>query len=181
WPNFRDRAVALDIETNGLPVSGGGYATMVGLYDGCDFRALVQGRDLTRERLEQEFSRYRYLVSFFGAGFDVPFLREAFSVHWVGLHYDICFAGKRVGLKGGLKRVEQELGIARDESVRGFSGYDAVLLWQDYQRGNAQALELLETYNRYDTVNLFELADMVYAKLRQQTGIDGPYVSSRSR
>lgn len=29
---FRDEAVALDIETNGYPVSAGGYITVVGLY-----------------------------------------------------------------------------------------------------------------------------------------------------
>ena len=42
----------------------------------------------------------------------------------------------------------------------------------DVQRGNAAALELLITYNRYDTINLFELADVIYQKLRAKTGIE---------
>jgi len=172
YPDFREYAVALDIETNGYPASGGGYVTMVGLYDGFDYTALVRGVNLTAENLARELSRYKFLITFFGTVFDVPFLQEAFSASFPALHFDLCFGGKKAGLRGGLKKVEAQLGIIREEAVRGMDGFDAVRLWSEAQRGNAEALELLMSYNRCDTANLFEIADMLYYMLRAQTGIN---------
>lgn len=171
FQDFREYAVALDIETTGYPSHAGGEVTVVGLYDGFDYRAFVQGADLCKETLERELDRYRYLITFFGSAFDMPFLRDTLGVTFSGLHFDLCFSGKKAGLKGGLKKVEKLLGITRDESVQGFDGFDAVRLWQAARQGSGEARELLITYNRYDTVNLFEIADILYYMLRAQTGI----------
>ena len=171
FQDFKDHAVALDIESNGLPAHSGGYVTVAGLYDGFDYKAFVKGVNLSREALERELGRYKYLITFFGSVFDLPFLRETLGVNYTGLHFDLCFGGKKAGLKGGLKKIEALLGIERDESVKGFSGFDAVRLWSEAQKGSSQARELLITYNRYDTVNLFEIAEMLYYMLRAQTGI----------
>jgi hypothetical protein len=114
---------------------------------------------------------YKYLITFFGTVFDLPFLKESLGFQYTGLHFDLCFAARRAGIKGGLKKLEQLLGIPRDEAVRGFDGFDAVRLWNAAARGSSQARELLVTYNRCDTVNLFELADILYHMLRAQTGV----------
>jgi hypothetical protein len=37
---------------------------------------------------------------------------------------------------------------------------------------SGEALELLKMYNREDTVNLFDIAGIVYERLRAQTGIE---------
>ncbi|MEW6214257.1 MAG: ribonuclease H-like domain-containing protein [Nitrospirota bacterium] len=58
------------------------------------------------------------------------------------LHFDLCFGARRIGLKGGLKRLELCFGIQRREEVRGMGGYDAVLLWEEAKRGNSRALDL---------------------------------------
>lgn len=171
FQDMREYAVALDIETSGYTVQQGGYVTMVGLYDGFDYRPLVRGDGLDKKQLSHELAGYKYLITFFGTVFDLPFLKEALGFQYAGLHFDLCFAARRAGIKGGLKKLEQLLGIPRDESVKGFDGFDAVRLWNAAERGSSQARELLEAYNRCDTVNLFELADILYYMLRAQTGV----------
>ncbi len=173
FESFKDEAVFLDIETNGFQPQSGGYATIVGLYDGFDYKCLVSGEDLSAENLSKELSRYKCLVTFYGAAFDIPFLLRTFQgVQFDIPHFDLCFAAKRIGIKGGLKKIENDLGIERDESVRGLDGYDAVRLWELARRGSTGALETLIRYNREDTVNLSRIAGIFYQMLRQSTGIE---------
>jgi len=103
------------------------------------------------------------LRSFPGVRFDIP-------------HFDLCFAAKRLGFRGGLKRLETEMGIERDEDVRGLDGYDAVRLWEHARSGSEEARSLLIKYNREDTVNLMGIAATLYERLRVSTGI-GAYLS----
>lgn len=172
FEEFKGYIIALDIETNGFPCYAGGEVTLVGLYDGFDYKALIRGSGLSSESLERELSGYKLLLTFYGSVFDLPFLREKLGITFSGVHFDLCFGFKRVGFKGGLKRIEQLLEIHRDESVKGFDGYDAVRLWEEARGGHDEAWELLLTYNKFDTINLFELADILYDKLKTQTGIN---------
>jgi len=59
---------------------------------------------------------------------------------------------KRIGLSGGLKPIEKEIGIERDRPD--LSGRDAVRLWREYERGDDDARDTLVSYNREDTKNL---------------------------
>ncbi len=170
---FKGDAVCLDIETNGLQPNNGGFMTVVGLYDGYEYRSLVRGENLTAQNLSRELSRYKCLVTFYGAAFDIPFIMRSFSEIKFDLpHFDLCFAAKRLGMKGGLKRLGQALDIVRDESVQGLDGYDAVKLWEHAKRGSREAMETLVRYNREDTVNLMQIASIFYDRLRQSTGIE---------
>jgi len=170
---FKDHAVCLDIETNGYQPDSGGYVTCVGLYDGFDYKCLVRGENLSAERLNSELSRYKCLVTFYGAAFDVPFMLRSFhGLRFDIPHFDLCFAARRLGFRGGLKRLEHEFGIEREESVRGLDGYDAVKLWELARRGSSESLETLIKYNREDTVNLMDMASVFYEKLRHSTGIE---------
>ncbi len=173
YDEWKDEIVCLDIETNGFMPEQGGYPTVVGLYDGNRWRALIRGENLTRENLERELSGYKMVVTFYGTVFDIPFLCKTFrTINFALPHYDLCFALKRLGINGGLKKVEDRFGIKRDDSVRGMDGYDAVRLWYEYRRGSKEALELLLKYNREDTVNLYHLAEQIYLLLRESTGIE---------
>ena len=170
---FREGAVCLDIETNGYQPDRGGGVTVVGLYDGLDYTCLVRGENLSGETLKRELSRYKCLITFYGAAFDVPFLLRSFGEVKIDIpHFDLCFAAKRLGIKGGLKKLEHELGIIRDESVQGLDGYDAVKLWEYGSRGSREALDTLVRYNREDTVNLMHIASVFYDRLRRSTGIE---------
>jgi uncharacterized protein YprB with RNaseH-like and TPR domain len=173
FESFRDYAVCLDIETNGLQPHSGGFVTVIGLYDGFDYKCLVRGKNLTTENLSKELQRYKCLITFYGSAFDIPFLLRTFRDLTINIpHFDLCFAAKKLKMQGGLKRIEADLGIERDESVQGLNGYDAVRLWELAKRGSNDARELLITYNREDTVNLMGLATIFYSRLRQSTGIE---------
>ena len=170
---FRESAVCLDIETNGFQPGSGGVVTVVGLYDGYDYKCFVRGENLSAESLNRELSRYKCLVTFYGATFDIPFIMRSFSgVRFDMPHFDLCFAAKRLGIKGGLKKLEHNLGIEREEAVQGLDGYDAVKLWEGARKGSHDALGLLVKYNREDTVNLMQIASVFYERLRQSTGIE---------
>ena len=172
FDEFKDSAVCLDIETNGWHHAAGGHVTVVGLYDGFDYKAFVWGENLTPEALRKELSKYRYIVTFFGSGFDLPFLKESLGIDAEMAHFDLCFGARRLGITGGLKKIEPLLGIHRDETVKGLDGYQAVRLWHEARRGSRNAYELLIAYNREDTVNLMGMAKTLYARLRAQTGIE---------
>jgi uncharacterized protein YprB with RNaseH-like and TPR domain len=170
---FRENAACLDIETNGLMPESGGYITMVGIYGGYDYKCFLKDINLTHENLKKELSRYKYLITFYGSFFDIPFLKRSMpDLNLDVPHFDICFASRRLGFKNGLKRLELDLGIERHEAVRGMNGYDAVKLWEYARTGSSEALDLLTIYNKEDTVNLFKIADIIYQRLRAKTGIE---------
>jgi uncharacterized protein YprB with RNaseH-like and TPR domain len=170
---FREKTACLDIETNGLMPENGGYITLIGLYDGFDYKCFVRDENLTLENIKKEFSHYKYLITFYGSVFDIPFMERSMPNLTLNVpHFDLCFGARKLGIRRGLKSLEEELGIERDETVRGMNGYDAVRLWEFSKRGSSEALNLLIAYNRADTVNLFRIADIVYQRLRSQTGIE---------
>jgi uncharacterized protein YprB with RNaseH-like and TPR domain len=170
---FGEGAVCLDIETNGLQPGAGGYATVVGLYDGYDCRCLVRDEDLTVENLNRELEGYKCLITFYGAAFDIPFLLRTFpGVKFNIPHFDLCFTARRLEMNGGLKKLEQMLGIERQESVRGMNGYDAVKLWEQVRRGSSEAMERLLIYNMEDTKHLLKIAGVLYDKMKALSGIE---------
>jgi len=167
---FKSRTVYLDLETTG-GTPDHGEVTVVGLYGNGRMTSLVRGESLTEERLNQELSRYDLLVSFFGSVFDLPFLRAKYP----GLvldqpHIDLCFAARRLGLRGGLKHIETLAGIERQSEVRGLDGWDAVRLWHAWRAGDARALDVLLRYNESDTRNLEPLAERIYSQLAERHG-----------
>lgn len=170
---FQGNAVCLDIETNGIMPDKGGYATAVGFYNGFDYRCLVKGNGLTPENIKKELSGYKYLITFYGSAFDVPFLMRSMpGLRFDIPHFDLCLGARKLKMQGGMKKLEAEFGINRLESVKGMDGYAAVKLWEYAGQGSKDALDLLVAYNREDTVNLFQMAGIIYQKLKTQTGIE---------
>jgi len=167
FPEFSDSIVYLDIETTGL--GSADVVTLVGLYDGADYRAYIRGIDLPE--FPREVARFSLLVTYFGTCFDLPFLGQEFpGLRFGQSHIDLCYLLRRLGYTGGLKRVEEKLGIERSAETRGLSGYDAVRLWREYERGDRSALELLVRYNMEDVMNLEGLMNFAYRELCRQLG-----------
>lgn len=167
FPEFEDAFVCLDIETDGG--QSGDSVTMVGLYDGTDYRCLIKGEDL--ESFRDVISNYQYIVTFFGNGFDLPMLQRRFpGIVFDQIHLDLCPTLRELGYRGGLKKIEKQLGISRGEETDGLSGWDAVKLWRRYvQFRDDRSLETLVAYNREDVVNLHELARIAYRGLKATT------------
>jgi hypothetical protein len=166
WPEFQSDCCYLDIETDGG--MSGSSVTTIGLYDGNRFTCLVRGQDL--EIFPDYISRFKYLVTFYGTGFDLPMLQKAFpGLRFPQIHLDLCFALKRLGYRGGLKRIEKQLGISRGDETDGLSGLDAIRLWREYQLGREESLRTLIEYNQEDVVNLEILAQLAFDQLKEAT------------
>mgnify|MGYP000853816930 CR=1 FL=1 len=149
------RVVCLDIETGGSPEDWGGV-TVVGLYDGEGVEQFVADRNMWL--VNDAMKGYDVVVTFAGASFDLPVLRQVFPNLYVPpVHIDLRWVLKRLGLTGGLKRIERVLGIQRPGEVEGLGGYEAVWLWQRHLAGESGALEKLLLYNAQDVINLLPL------------------------
>ncbi len=170
YRTFRHRTLFLDIETTGMSAHES-QVTVVGLYRNGRMISLVRGESLSEERLQFELEQADLLVSFFGTGFDVPFLQRSYPhLDFKKPHFDLCFAARRLGLQGGLKAIESALQIPRDSSLQGMDGWDAVRLWQQWRGGDEDALDLLLRYNAADTMNLEPLADLLYESMVARYG-----------
>jgi uncharacterized protein len=163
---FRPHACCLDIETTGLSAEKS-HVTTVCLHGADATKTYIRGKNL--DELQGDLDRYRLIVSFNGARFDLPFLARSLGIRFGQLHLDLLYPLRNLGFTGGLKSVERQLGISR--ASEGVSGLDAVRLWRAYRSGRTvtvagrrlageDALRMLVEYNRDDTVNLERLAEM---------------------
>jgi uncharacterized protein len=163
---FKERTSYLDIETTGLSPFGG-IVTVVTVHGGGATRTFVAGDNL--EELPAYVGRFPILVTFNGSRFDVPFLEACYPTFIAPpVHIDLRFVLYRLGHAGGLKRIEERLGLGDRTGVEGVHGLDAVRLWQEYRRGNAAALDRLVRYNRADTVNLEPLLEYATSALERR-------------
>jgi uncharacterized protein YprB with RNaseH-like and TPR domain len=140
----------LDIET-----TFSGSISVIGIYrPDVGATQLVGGgvRDIT---LYDALAGVATIVTFNGSGFDLPVIRKRLFADLRGEyeHRDLLQVCRQRGLRGGLKVVEQQLGIVR--ATAGISGIDAPRLWDRYESlGDRAALDLLLAYNYEDVVNL---------------------------
>jgi uncharacterized protein YprB with RNaseH-like and TPR domain len=166
FPEFATECVFLDIETTGLsPVFD--TVTMVGLFDGHRYEVFIDGQNL--HELPGRLKKYSIVVTFNGAGFDLRFLKLAFkNLELPPIHIDLRWVTRRLGYRGGLKTIEKEFGICRDQSVEDVDGHEATVLWSRHLRGDRAALQQLITYNSEDVVHLKAIMEMSYDRLAKQ-------------
>lgn len=141
----------VDIETTGLS-RWTDKITMIGIYDGKNPRSYIYGQDL--EDAYERLKEFDIIVSFNGKQFDLPFIEHKSGNKYDVVHLDLRFMLKEFGFAGGLKKIEAQLGISRDEEIAGVDGFEAVRLWRKYQNGDKSALDKLLKYNYEDIVNL---------------------------
>ena len=147
----------LDIET-----CAGGQVTVVGIYrEDRGFRQLVGGT-ISDLSVAEALDGVDTICTYNGDRFDLPILERQVRLDLRSQYrsLDLLRECRKVGLKGGLKHLEERLGIAR--TTRGMSGWDALRLWAKYEaEGDREALGLLLEYNREDVMNLVTLERIV--------------------
>lgn len=154
FSDFRAFAAYVDIETTGLG-GPGDHITTAAIYDGSKVFHYIYGQNL--DCLARDLMKYKLLVTYNGACFDLPFIRNYFGVTLGQAHIDLRYLLAGLGYRGGLKGCEKSLGLDRGE-LDGVDGYFAVLLWNEYRaKGCEKALETLLAYNMADAVNLENL------------------------
>jgi len=167
---FKEDAVFLDIEASGAESDS--FITTIGMFDGIDTKTMIHGINLDLPLLKKILSNYKLIITFNGSTFDLPMLRKKFPEILPDIpHWDLRHACARVGLKGGLKQIEKELGIKRTNNiVERMYGGDPITLWRMFRgSGDEYYLKLLIEYNEEDCINLKSIANKVYDKLVEQS------------
>ncbi|MEA2275772.1 MAG: hypothetical protein QOC78_732 [Solirubrobacteraceae bacterium] len=162
YADYRDRFAAIDIETTGMSIYD--QLTVIGIELDGDYRTFVRGANLAEAR--DMLREAHGLISFNGALFDLPFLARAFpDLELPRTHVDLRFLSRRVGMPGSLKKVERLARLRRDDELDDIDGFEATVLWSEYEHGDIGALRKLVQYNAADTCVLRPLADLVVARL----------------
>lgn len=162
YRHFIERTAYVDIETTGLS-SEHDEITMIGIYNGKEMKTFISGIDLGDAAAE--LGKYKQLITFNGARFDLPFIEQEFPGILNHLHVDLLYPLKKLGYSGGLKRIECTLGVSRSEETEGMDGFDAVRLWRRYEKGDEESLDLLIKYNEEDVKNLEKIIKMTHPKM----------------
>lgn len=165
YRHFKEKTAYVDIETTGLSLQNN-RITMIGIYNGTETKTYIRGINL--EEALFELGKYKQLITFNGARFDLPFIEHEFSVTFNHIHIDLMYPLKKIGYSGGLKKIEVSLGMTRSDETAGITGLDAVRLWNKYERGNSEALETLIKYNTEDVVNLEKIIQMTHPRMIEQ-------------
>lgn len=165
----RDRASAdpdleayLDIETTGLHPFHCDI-TVVGIYltNGMEEKVIqLVGRKISGTSILETLEGVRNIYTYNGSRFDLPFIhaRHGINLESRFSHCDLMHFCWRNNLYGGLKRVEERLGIERH--LKEVNGFEAVRLWWRYvEYADLIALQKLLDYNKEDIVNLKILKD----------------------
>jgi uncharacterized protein YprB with RNaseH-like and TPR domain len=162
YRGFKHRCAFLDIETTG--VCDYHEITVIGLYDGEHTHHFINGRNLGE--FEDAIQAYDLLVTFNGNRFDLPFISRVFrNLRLHQAHIDLLPVARRLGYRGGLKKIEPLFGICRGSEIQEMNGYEAVILWQQHLRGDPNALHRLLIYNEADVVNLKTIMDIAWERL----------------
>lgn len=144
----------LDIET-----SWSRHITVIGVYRPLLGTKQLIWPDISTKSLRELLEGVKTLFTYNGSRFDLPVIKGHMGIDLSQEleHSDLMLDCWKNGLYGGLKRVEQILGIHRD--TEGIDGLAAMNLWEQYRRqGDSEALEVLLRYNREDIENLEVLA-----------------------
>jgi predicted nuclease with RNAse H fold/dephospho-CoA kinase len=158
--------VFLDVETTGLSWFYD-ELTLVGWARDGAYSVHVAGEDPVD--LLGALASARALVTFNGTLFDLKFLKKTFGeISIPPVHIDLRYMSKRVGLTGGQKLIEAELGIRARGGVEDLDGAAAVLLWHEFVRGDHNALHRLIDYNRRDVLAMCMILDRVVDRLDVQ-------------
>jgi uncharacterized protein len=150
-------ALYLDVETTYQ-----GKLTVIGLHHDVMGTVQLVGADITRANLEAVLPMAICVYTYNGDRFDLPIIRRELGVDLKSRYrsVDLWKHCQRARLYGGLKSIEQRLGITRQ--LTGVSGKDAVALWYTHQKtGCPESLATLLAYNREDVENLKVLRDVL--------------------
>ncbi len=164
----------IDIETTG---SGFRFdqITVVGWSLGEEFGFYIAGED--PEPMLNAINRAKVVVTFNGTGFDIPIIKKEFpEANFPVCHIDLRYFARRVGLKGGQKRIEKAIGMYRDTDILEMTGQQAPVLWGQHLNGDPNALGTLVRYNYADVYGMKIILDYIIGELL--SGYDFLEVSS---
>ena len=112
-------AAGRDLVKNGRPVRLDDPGQVARLEKGPSAAETIRlfgpdGRLSALARLKE--SSFDLVVTFNGTSFDLPFIRRAFpNISLPAVHIDLRFVMRRLGYRGGLKKIEKEINTVKDK------------------------------------------------------------------
>ena len=172
WRLYRtllSRAAFFDIETDGTNEATPTVVSIFSEVRGAEL--FIEGRNLSE--VVPALASHPVWITFGGVRCDEPWLRARFpALPRPAFHFDLCPFARSLGLKGGLKPLEERLGFGRPPHLKGVTGRDAIFLWASWTRGKSRAaLQRLCEYNLYDAIQLRTLADILFNRAVQALGL----------
>lgn len=154
---FPNDILFLDIETTGLSIYYD-IITLIGWSLGSEYGVYINGDD--ESLLAQVMRKAKLIVTFNGTLFDLKFIKKNFpSINLPCYHIDLRFFAKRVGMTGGQKAIEEQIGFRRNDTIEGILGEAAPILWHKYRRGDVDSLKKLIEYNHADVEGMKVILD----------------------
>lgn len=162
---YFERITFLDIETDGLDFHSG-ISLIVCFHKGTLYKFL---RNENLDDFLHLLSDVELLSTFNGSSFDLPVIENFFRIGKIPCpHIDLRWVAYHMGYKGGLKRIERELGIQRPLDLRGTDGFEAVILWDNWERyRDEESKRRLIRYCSADVISLGVLTE----KILQEKGV----------
>jgi uncharacterized protein len=176
YGSFINEAAFFDIEADGDDVP-----TVVGIMDKEGVASFRRGHSL--EQVCERLSKSPIWVTFNGSVYDVPALKKHFGEDRFPtplVHIDLRFLMKHAKLKGGLKSIEEKLGLHRPPHLKGINGLAAINLWRIWNHTrDIKALRILMEYNMYDVINLRSILEWTLWQIERQFDDQKPQLFDR--
>jgi uncharacterized protein YprB with RNaseH-like and TPR domain/predicted nuclease with RNAse H fold/dephospho-CoA kinase len=159
---YPNEVLFLDIETTGLSLYYD-IISMIGWSVGEEFGIYINGQDPSF--LKRALKNAKVIVTFNGTMFDLKFIEKHFkSLSIPSVHIDLRFFAKRVGLSGGQKAIEKQIGFKRKSDIEDMQGEAAPILWHKYRKGDLAAMNRLIEYNHADVEGMKVILDYCIEK-----------------
>lgn len=159
YEEHKHDALCIDIETtryNGSIAVLGAYRPASGVIV---VEQLVRGQNLSRESVKKMFFGVKLLITFNGTKHDIRKIMKSYPGIIDHLpHLDLYLLAKELGMGAGLKMLETQFHIFREEPYV-YWRRKAIKLWKGHLQGNPKSLPALLKYNANDCVNLYPLAE----------------------
>ncbi|MFW5991482.1 MAG: ribonuclease H-like domain-containing protein [Candidatus Nanoarchaeia archaeon] len=174
---FADEAAFIDIESSGVRAKDNLIA--IAVFDGFSDKVMIKGVNLNLSYLRQELSKYKLIITYNGASFDLPFLEKRYpSLLPRAVHIDLKPLCQRAGYSDGLKEIEKKFGVNRNPVLQRLYGGDVYRLWRMFfATGDNYYLNLLAEYNSEDVINLKRIADYMVKENEKLLGHPKPLVA----
>ncbi len=156
---YFDNITFLDIETDGLDYHSG-ISLIVCLHKGTLHKFL---RNENLDDFLDLLPEVKLLSTFNGSSFDLPVIQNFFRIGEIPCaHIDLRWVCYHLGYKGGLKLIENKIGIERPSDLKGVDGFEAVILWDNWNRyKDEESKKRLIRYCSADVISLKLLTEKV--------------------
>lgn len=143
----------LDIETDGLSLQSKILIVGILFYHGSCFQ--LYGDFCSKGPIGILLKDVELLVTFNGSSFDLPVLQRNFNLRFnQSKHLDLRFHLQKIGIKGGLKVIENNFGFKRSVYLK---QEDLVVNFENYvHKGCIDSLKRVLKYN-YEDLKAIEL------------------------